>query len=122
MSDIEFVVKRSKSLEARLVRDFKVEGEGLGLGKIIESVAPKLPSETVKQLHQLNDLRNEIVHKEGRNQLNNKPEFNQLYKNIERSLNKVKRANRPPEWEGGVIVIGFMMITLIIYFLSQNLL
>jgi hypothetical protein len=120
MSDIDLVVRISKSLEARLVRDFGADGEGLG--KKIESVERKLPSETVKQLYEVNKVRNDLVHKEELNTLTNRNEFKRKCKNIERSLNKVKRANRPPEWEGGVVVIGFMMITLIIYFLFQNLL
>jgi hypothetical protein len=120
MSDIDLVVRISKSLEAHLERDFKATGEGLG--KKIKSVEWKLPSETVKLLYEVNDVRRDLVHKEELNTLANRNEFKRKYKNIERSLNKVKRANRPPEWEGGVVVIGLMMITLIIYFLSQNLL
>jgi hypothetical protein len=118
VSDIEFVIKKSKNLESRLKREFGAKGTGLL--ELAKNVQSRLPSGTYENIRQLNEMRNQLVHEVERNQLNNKPEFKRLYKEIERSLNKLKRARRAPEWYARTAAfIIFILAALVIYFLAQ---
>ncbi len=119
-TDIEYVVKRCKTLEGRLKRE--LNAKGTGLGELTNSVKGKLPPETFQQLHEVNKIRNEIVHEEGRNTLKDKYKFEQLCNSIERSLDKLKKSKQvQAQGQGfGCLVTIFIILTLIVYFLSQN--
>ena len=62
MSDIDLAIRRSKRLEARLRRNFRVEGRGLH--ELIDAAKAKngLPTPLVKKLRFIATIRNRIVH------------------------------------------------------------
>jgi hypothetical protein len=117
-SDIELAVRKSKTLERRLRREFGAQGEGLG--QLIKSVQKKLPDETIQHLNRVNKMRNDVVHIEEHNRLENRRQFVELCDGIERSLDKITKSKRAQDRDQWFLVIAFVTIVLIICILLQN--
>ena len=80
MSDIEKVIKISQKVEVTL-RD-KYHAQGHGLGELYRSVENKLDADLIKQLRQINYIRNEVVHNPDYNLAKDKQRFFRLSKDV----------------------------------------
>jgi hypothetical protein len=119
-SDIDYVVKRSKRLESRLKDELNAEGDGLG--NRANSVKEQLPPETYQLLRKVADIRNDIVHKEGRDKLESKREFARWCDEIEESLDGLQRPGCAPteclSW--GFTAMALCILCTIVIALFQN--
>jgi hypothetical protein len=80
MSDIEKVIKISQKVEV-ILRD-TYDAQGHGLGELYRSVENKLDADLIKQLRQINYIRNEVVHNPDYNLAKDKQRFFRLSKDV----------------------------------------
>ena len=113
---MELAVKKSKTLEARLKRELQASGESFN--EVINSVEGRLPDETFQQLHNVREMRNDVVHKENHNSLKSRREFNRLCAEIERTLDSMKPA-RQAQGMGCVFTV-IVLAAIFICLLSQS--
>ena len=116
-SDIEYVVERSKRLEGRLRRE--LNATGAGLRNLADSVQEALPPRTYQQLRKAAEIRNEILHDEKRNRLENRPEFAHLCDSIEESLDKLNEPEQSQGLSWGCLMV-LCIFGLLVYLLSQH--
>ena len=117
-SDIELVVRKSKTLERCLRQDFGAKGESLG--QLIKSVEGKLPADTIQQLKRVNGMRNKVVHEERQDRLEDRREFVGLCDNLTRSLNHMAILRQTQERFQWFLGLTFVTAVSIIYILLQN--
>ncbi|MBW4670536.1 MAG: hypothetical protein KME60_24735 [Cyanomargarita calcarea GSE-NOS-MK-12-04C] len=91
MSDIEKVIKISQKVEV-ILRD-RYNAQGHGLGELYRNVENKLDADLIKQLRQINYIRNEVVHNPDYNLAKDKQRFFRLSKDvlIKLSVEKTKQ-------------------------------
>lgn len=80
MSDIEKVIKISQKVEV-ILRD-RYNAQGYGLGELYRSVENKLDADLIKELRQINYIRNEVVHNPDYNLAKDKKRFFRLSKDV----------------------------------------
>ena len=118
-SDIELVVRKSKTFEARLEREFGVTGPGLGAKITKAKNKNKLPPDTLTRLAEVRAIRDDIVHNQNINRLRNRREFLQLCNEIEGTLNKIAIRQRIAGSAGCLLIFG-ITAAIIIYSLLTN--
>jgi hypothetical protein len=84
MSDIELVVKKSKSFEALLEAAFQAEGRGLH--EKITSVESKLPEHLIKKLRYIATVRNKLVHTHQTDHIDDRRRFEETCDEVETQL------------------------------------
>ncbi|MBL4829099.1 MAG: DUF4145 domain-containing protein [Aliivibrio sp.] len=89
MSDIEFVIVRSRRLENLLKEHYHAEGKGLH--HLISSCEERLPHDVIKKMRFIATIRNKIVHEE-EYRLDDKSRFKTVFEECEAEL--VPRSNR----------------------------
>jgi hypothetical protein len=102
MSDIEKVIKISQKVEV-ILRD-TYDAQGYGLGELYRSVENKLDADLIKQLRQINYIRNEVVHNPDYNLAKDKQRFFRLSKDvlIKLSLEKTEQ----PSFSKGIYFLS----------------
>lgn len=89
MSDIEFVIKKSKALEALLEAEFRAEGKGLH--EKLTSVQSRLPEPLVKKLRFIATMRNKLVHDSRTDRLDDRRRFEDTCDDAESQLRTLAR-------------------------------
>jgi hypothetical protein len=117
-SDIEVAVRKIRTFESRLKSEFGAKGNGFA--EYVKSVQGKLSDETVQQLKQVNDIRNDIVHNEGRDRLPNRREFVELCDNVERSLDQITKPRLARQKIQLILMIVLFTISLAICMVFQG--
>jgi hypothetical protein len=117
-SDIDIAVKRTKILDARLVREFSAQGETFE--EHIKS-AKGLPEEVVDTLHNPIRLwRNDVVHKVDQNKLKNRQKFIQACDYVEAEFDRLNPPQRAGN-KGLSCLLVSSMLAAFAYFLAQTL-
>jgi len=99
MSDIEFVIKKSKMLEAFLETEFSAEGKGLH--EKLNSVQVKLPEALVKKLRFIATMRNNLVHNSEIDYLEDRQRFENTCNDAESQLRSLARPAYSNTGSGG---------------------
>ncbi|MGF1764078.1 DUF4145 domain-containing protein [Aliivibrio kagoshimensis] len=89
MSDIEFVIVRSRRLETLLKEHYHADGKGLH--ELISSCEERLPHDVIKKLRFIATIRNKMVH-EDEYRLDDKTRFKTVFEECEAEL--VPRSSR----------------------------
>lgn len=112
MSDIDLAVRRSKRLENRLRRNFRVDGRGLHA--LIDAAKAKnaLPTPLVKKLRFVATIRNKIVHDADYTRIEDRRAFVAACDEAERELDEM--AGPRDTWTSTIIVVVAMILTLLI--------
>ena len=118
-NDIELVVKKSKALEGRLKRELGAEGKGLG--ELTDNVKGKLPNKTYQQLRKVSEMRNPIVHEEGKDLLKDRHHFVQLCNRINRSLDNPGNPGVVRRRDWGCLVMAIIIVAPIIWLMLHPL-
>lgn len=63
MTDINFVIEKSKKIESLLKAHYHAEGKGLH--QLISSCEERLPHDVIKKLRFIATMRNKVVHEDG---------------------------------------------------------
>lgn len=112
MSDIDLAVRRSKILETKLRRNFRVDGRGLH--NLIDAAKAKnaLPTPLVKKLRFVATIRNKIVHDADYARIDDRRAFIAACDEAERELDEL--AGPRDTWTTTIIVVIAMIVTLLI--------
>ena len=112
MSDIELAIRRSKRLEARLRRNFRVEGRGLH--ELIDAAKDRngLPMPLVRKLRFIATIRNRIVHDSDYTRIDDRRGFTRACDEAERELDEL--AGPRDSWRTTLIVVGALAALLLV--------
>ena len=112
MSDIDLAVRRSKRLEARLRRNFGVEGRGLH--ELIDAADRKraLPPTLTRKLRFVATIRNKIVHDTDYTRIDDRDGFVSACEQAERELDEL--AGPRDSWRTTLFVAVAMAITILV--------
>lgn len=112
MSDIDLAVRRSKRLESRLRRYFRVEGRGLH--QLVDAAKAKnaLPLPLVKKLRFIATVRNRIVHDVDYTRIDDRGAFITACDEAEQELDEL--AGPRDTWTTTIIVVISVLLFLIL--------
>ena len=104
MSDIDLAVRRSKRLEGKLRRNYRVEGRGLH--ELVDAAKAKnaLPNPLVKKLRLVATVRNKIVHDSDYIRIDDRRGFVAACDEAERELDEL--AGPRDSWRTTIIVVA----------------
>lgn len=112
VSDIDLAIRRSKRLEHRLRRNFRVEGRGLH--ELIDAAKAKnaLPLPLAKKLRFIATVRNKIVHDHDYTRIDDRRGFVTACDQAERELDEL--AGPRDSWRTTIIVVVALALMLLI--------
>lgn len=105
MGDYEFVIKRCKYLEGVLESDFGANGRGLH--EKISSVQDQLPQDLVKKLRFIATVRNQLVHDNNVDRLDNREAFKKACDQAEKKLKSLLAASGAGKLGCSLIIVAF---------------
>ena len=111
MSDIDLAVRRSKRLESKLRRYFRVDGRGLH--QLIDAAKARnaLPMPLVKKLRYVATIRNRIVHDHDYTRIDDRAGFIQACDEAEQLLDDL--AGPRDTWVTTFIVVAALILFLV---------
>ncbi|WP_087020539.1 DUF4145 domain-containing protein [Thaumasiovibrio subtropicus] len=112
MADIDWVVKRSRRIEALLKQHYHAEGKGLH--ELITSCEERLPHDLIPQLRFIATIRNKTVHEDGF-KLDNRADFAATCKQCEQVL--TPRSGRFVWGLAMFLVFGLTALAALFYYL-----
>ena len=112
MSDIDLAIRRSKRLEGKLRRNFRVDGRGLH--ELIDAAKARnaLPTSLVKKLRFIATIRNKIVHDTDYTRIDDRRGFITTCDQAERELDEL--AGPRDTWRTTIIVVVALVLMLLI--------
>ena len=107
MSDIDLAIRRSKRLETKLRRNYRVDGRGLH--ELVDAAKAKgaLPTPLVKKLRLVATVRNKIVHDVDYKKIDDRRGFVEACDAAERELDEL--AGPRDTWRTTLIVVGCLI-------------